>query len=117
MIVAEARTGNDNAVGHVPVAEVRWTMVGDDFGVCPHHDRVSRDDLAITHEFLSLMLGSRRATVTLALHDLQQRHLIATERGSVTVLERDGLEDLANGFYGAAEAEQERLFPPHAGPL
>jgi DNA-binding transcriptional regulator YhcF (GntR family) len=65
--------------------------------------------VSTTHEFLSLMLGVRRAGVTVALQALEERGLIATQRGQVTVLDRAGLEGVAGGSYGAAEAEYERL--------
>src|SRR5215212_4894350 len=73
------------------------------------HDRVDGDDLTITHEFLSLMLGVRRAGVTVALQALEKRGLIATKRGRVTVLDRAGLEAVAGDSYGGAEAEYTRL--------
>jgi len=73
------------------------------------HDRVDGNDLATTHEFLSLMLGVRRAGVTVALQAFEERGLIATQRGQVTVLNRARLEAVAGDSYGAAEAEYERL--------
>jgi CRP-like cAMP-binding protein len=73
------------------------------------HDRVDGDELATTHEFLSLMLGVRRAGVTVALQALEERGLIATKRGQVTVLNRAGLEGVAGDSYGLCEAEYERL--------
>jgi len=73
------------------------------------HDRVDGDELATTHEFLSLMLGVRRAGVTVALQAFEERGLIATQRGQVTVLNRARLEAVAGDSYGAAEAEYERL--------
>src|SRR5215207_1820762 len=73
------------------------------------HDRVDGDDLATTHEFLSLMLGVRRAGVTLALQALEGRGLISTKRGQITVLDRAKLEEVAGDSYGVAEAEYARL--------
>src|SRR3954467_6963659 len=72
-------------------------------------DRVDGDGLAPTQEFLSLRLGVRRAGVTVALQALEERGLIATQRGQVTVLNRARLAAVAGGSYGAAEAEYERL--------
>src|SRR3954468_5474159 len=54
------------------------------------HDRVDGDELATTHEFLSLMLGVRRAGVTVALQALEELGLIATKRGQIAVLDRAG---------------------------
>ena len=50
--------------------------------------RVDGGDLSTTHEFLSLMLGVRRAGVTVALQALGERGLIATQQGQVTILNR-----------------------------
>ena len=73
------------------------------------HDRVESDAILLTHEFLALMLGVRRAGVTVALQELEASALISTSRGVVNVLDRAGLEVRANGFYGVPERECERL--------
>ena len=74
------------------------------------HDRVDGGDLSTTHEFLSLMLGVRRAGVTVALQVLEDRGLIATKRAQITVLDRAKLEAVAGDSYGVPEAEYARLF-------
>ena len=79
----------------------RWLLMG--------HDRVGDDELALTHEFIGMMLGVRRAGVTMAIQDLSSRHLIDARRGVITVNDRAGLEALAAGGYGLAEAEYARL--------
>jgi CRP-like cAMP-binding protein len=73
------------------------------------HDRVDGGDLSNTHEFLSLMLGVRRAGVTVALQVLEDRGLIATKRAQITVLDRAKLEAVAGDSYGVPEAEYARL--------
>jgi CRP-like cAMP-binding protein len=73
------------------------------------HDRVDGDEVFTTHEFLSLMLGVRRAGVTDALKILEERGLISTKRGQVTVLDRAKLEAVAGDSYGVPEAEYARL--------
>jgi CRP-like cAMP-binding protein len=93
-----------SAQGKVEERLARWLLMA--------HDRIAGDDLHLTHEFLSVMLGVRRAGVTTALHELETRALISTARGTVTVIDRCGLEEGANGLYGAPEAEFERLFGP-----
>jgi len=55
-------------------------------------------------------LGVRRAGVTVALQALEDRGLIATKRGQVTVLDRAKLEKVAGDSYGVPEAEYARLF-------
>jgi len=76
------------------------------------HDRLDGDDIAITHEFVGMMLGSRRAGVTEALHILEGKGLVRSNRGLVVVLDRPGLEALAGDSYGAAEHEYRRLIGP-----
>lgn len=73
------------------------------------HDRAIGDDLALTHEFLSLMLGVRRAGVTVALQALEKQRLTGGTRGVIRVIDRKGLERLADGFYGISDTEQSRL--------
>lgn len=91
-----------NAQGKIEERLARWLLMA--------HDRLERDEVPLTHEFLSVLLGVRRAGVTTALHQLESSALISTTRGRVTILDRDGLEESANGLYGAPEAEFERLF-------
>ena len=72
------------------------------------HDRVLEDDLLITHEFLSVLLGVRRQGVTVTLHDLEGKGLIRSTRSHIRIIDRDGLQEAANGFYGIPEAEYDR---------
>jgi hypothetical protein len=74
------------------------------------HDRADDDEVPVTHEFLSIMLGVRRAGVTVALNLLEARGLVRGERGTVVILDRKGLIEMTNGFYGTPEAEARRLF-------
>ncbi|MCJ2101832.1 Crp/Fnr family transcriptional regulator [Methylobacterium sp. E-046] len=73
------------------------------------HDRLGRDELPLTHEFLSVMLGVRRSGVTAATHMLEGNGTIAAQRGRITVRDREKLEEMAGDTYGVAEAEYERL--------
>jgi CRP-like cAMP-binding protein len=73
------------------------------------HDRVDGDDLQVTHEFLSIMLGVRRPGVTTTIHVLEGNGLIRATRGIITVRNRQGLEGLADNAYGLPEAEYSRL--------
>jgi CRP-like cAMP-binding protein len=57
------------------------------------HDRVFTDTFRLTHEFLAMMLGATRPTVTVVAQQLQQAGLIAYRRGEVTVLDRRRLEE------------------------
>lgn len=73
------------------------------------HDRVRGDEFILTHEFLSLMLGVRRATVSEAANELQVSGLIRYHRGIVTVLDRAGLEQAACECYRLINREFRRL--------
>lgn len=80
----------------------RWLLMA--------HDRIDGDTLALTHEFLAIMLGVRRPGVTIALNLMEARGFIGIHRGVITIIDRKGLEENANGAYGAPEAEFQRLF-------
>jgi len=56
------------------------------------HDRVRRNDFRLSHEFLAMMLGSTRPTVSLVAGTLQKRGLIKYVHGRVTILDRKRLE-------------------------
>lgn len=73
------------------------------------HDRAGGPRLELTHEFMALMLGTRRAGVTMALHQLEGKALVKSTRGAVIILDRHGLEEMAGQFYGVAEAEYSRI--------
>jgi CRP-like cAMP-binding protein len=73
------------------------------------HDRAGGPRLELTHQFMSLMLATRRAGVTVALHELESQALVKSTRGVVTIIDRKGLEELAGLYYGVAEAEYRRI--------
>ncbi|MGI4878526.1 MAG: Crp/Fnr family transcriptional regulator, partial [Janthinobacterium lividum] len=90
------------AAGHtIDQRLARWLLM------C--HDRMDGDELILTHEFMAMMLSSRRASVTEALHILEGERMIGTERGVVIIRDRAALESRAGDGYGAAEAEYKRL--------
>jgi CRP-like cAMP-binding protein len=64
------------------------------------HDRVFTDEFTLTHEFLSMMLGVTRPSVTIVAGQLQQAGLITYRHGHVTVLDRSGLEAGSCECYG-----------------
>jgi CRP-like cAMP-binding protein len=76
------------------------------------HDRVGRDDFPLTHEFLALMLGVRRASVTEVAGRLQQAGLIRYRLGTIQVLDRAGLEAASCECYGVIQQEYDRLLGP-----
>jgi hypothetical protein len=66
------------------------------------HDRADGDEFPLTHEFASMMLGVRRAGVSVAAGTLQRARVIGYERGAVTVLDRPGLEAASCECYRLA---------------
>nr|WP_246412965.1 Crp/Fnr family transcriptional regulator [Methylobacterium brachythecii] len=103
-LIQTAQTALANAAAPAEERLARWLLM--------YHDRQDGDDLSVTHDFLSMMLGVRRPTVTVAIHVLEGAGLIRARRGRVTVLERRRLEEAAGESYGTAEAEYERLVGP-----
>ena len=101
LMVQTTYTLLSNAVHQIDERLARWLLM------C--HDRVSSDDLHLTHEFMSIMLSVRRPSVTNALHVLEGNGYIKTDRGYVTIVDRTGLEEFAADAYGQAEAEYRRL--------
>jgi CRP-like cAMP-binding protein len=100
--IQTAHTALANGRAKLEERLARWLLMA--------HDRTDADELPVTHEFLSIMLGVRRAGVTVALNMLEPRGLVRGERGTVVILDRKSLVEMTNGFYGGPEAEASRLF-------
>jgi CRP-like cAMP-binding protein len=73
------------------------------------HDRVNGDEFPLTHEFLSQMLGVRRASVSVVAAIIQKAGLIQYKRGRITILDREGLEAASCECYQVITAEFKRL--------
>ena len=65
------------------------------------HDRFDGDKLPMTQEFLGLMVGVGRPSVSIAAHGMQSDGLITYSRGKITINDRAGLIDRACGCYKA----------------
>jgi CRP-like cAMP-binding protein len=72
-------------------------------------DRVESDDFALKQEFLAIMLGVNRPTVTLVMGKLQHAGLVSTHYGRIQVLNRKGLETGSCECYGVIQAQFLRL--------
>ncbi|AXJ95917.1 Crp/Fnr family transcriptional regulator [Sphingomonas sp. FARSPH] len=79
----------------------RWILL--------YHDRVSGEDICLTHEEFRLMLGVRRSSITEALHRLEAEQAVRGLRGRVVVRDRAKLMDIAGDTYGPAERAYARL--------
>jgi CRP-like cAMP-binding protein len=75
----------------------RWLLIS-----C---DRTGLDVLPLTQEFLSLMLGASRPDVNVAAVALQRAGLISHTRGTVTILDREGLESASCECYRVIKKE------------
>lgn len=78
----------------------RWLLI------C--RDRTRTDNLQLTQEFLSLMLGVNRATVTISAIALQSANFIRYTRGRITIIDAVGLEDFSCECYGTIKKEYDR---------
>ena len=97
LMVQTAETAYANAGFTIEARLARWILMTD--------DRLAREELPLTHDFLSMMLGVQRPGVTIAVQTLEANRLIRAKRGSITVLNRTGLEAIADSAYGVSEAE------------
>ena len=79
----------------------RWLLMA--------QDRIGQDEFSMTHEFLSMMLGVRRAGVTVAAGMLQKAGFIQYDRGRVRITDRPGLEASACECHGVVRREYARL--------
>ncbi|CAN4267584.1 Crp-type HTH domain containing protein [Methylophilaceae bacterium] len=72
-------------------------------------DRLSSNQISMTQETLSNILGVRRESVTDAALKLQEAGIISYKRGLITVLDREALESRSCECYAVAKKEQDRL--------
>jgi len=83
-----------NAVHSVEQRLARWLLMA--------QDRMGRDDFPLTQEFVAMMLGATRPTVTVVAGTLQRAGLITYHRGHVTILDREQLEAASCECYRTA---------------
>jgi CRP-like cAMP-binding protein len=72
-------------------------------------DRVGSDEIQLTQEFLAIMLGVQRSSVSLMAGNFQQAGLIQNRRGRMTILDRRGLEDASCECYAAVREQFRRV--------
>lgn len=101
LITQISQTAVCNRLHSVEKRLCRWLLMT--------HDLVHSDELQMTQEFISNMLGVRREGVTHAAASLQQRGLISWGRGNIKVMDRPGLEKSVCECYGVVRDEHRRL--------
>jgi CRP-like cAMP-binding protein len=89
------------ALHHVQERCCRWLLMT--------HDRVKTDHFNLSHEFLAMMLGSTRPTVTVVARSLQEAGLIRYTHARMTILDRPGLEAASCECYATVKAAFDRL--------
>lgn len=104
LLVQVAGNAINNVVDRLDARLARWLLMA--------HDRATGDELALTHEFMAGMIGTQRSAVTHTLHLLEGQRMIRARRGSICVLDRAQLEEVAGPAYGEAESEYRRLIAP-----
>jgi hypothetical protein len=72
-------------------------------------DRVSADRFSITHEFLAMLLGASRPSVSIVIEDFQRRGMLRGERGRVLMGERDRLLEVACDCYEVIRQNYEQV--------
>ena len=75
-------------------------------------DRAEDDSFPMTHEFLAMMLAVRRPGVSIAAQALQSNGLISYSHGTMTIIDRAGLEAASCECYGTIRDEFNRLLRP-----
>jgi CRP-like cAMP-binding protein len=90
-----------NARHHIQERCSRWLLMT--------HDRVGRDSFELSHEFLAMMLGVRRQSVTVVAGALQAAGLIRYKHGQLEVRDRAGLEAATCECYAIVRDRFESL--------
>lgn len=101
LIIQISQTAVCNRLHSVEQRLCRWLLMT--------RDRTRSDELQMTHEFISNMLGVRREGVTHAALSLQQLGLISYVRGYITILDRPRLEEHVCECYEVVKLEHTRL--------
>lgn len=102
VIIVGSQSVACNRLHHIEARLARWLLMSS--------DGVGSQEVNLTHEYLAVMLGVRRAGVSEAAAKLQERNLIRYNRGNVLILDRETLEAAACECYHVVRAEYERLF-------
>lgn len=100
LMIMTSQAAACNAAHGLSERLARWLLMS--------HDRCVGDELPLTQDFISLMLGVRRAGVSETASILQNEGLIKYRRGHITILDREGLEDYACECYGIIKMEFDR---------
>jgi CRP-like cAMP-binding protein len=101
MFVQVTQTAACNRLHTLDQRLARWLLLT--------HDRLDGDQFTLTQDFVSRMLGVRRAGVSVAANALRQMGLIDYHRGDFKLLNHPALEDAACECYQIVKAEYDRV--------
>ena len=96
-----AQSAACNSQHSVEARFARWMLIT--------HDRVKSDDFKLTQEFMAQMLGVHRPSVSLIANQFQVAGLIRYARGQISILDREGIEDVCCECYGQVRDRFERV--------
>ncbi len=103
--IQATHTAAANARATIEARLARWILMA--------HDRVPGNEMRLTHEFLAVMLGVRRAGVSETIQALTRRGVIRSPKsGLIVMVDREALKGIAGTFYGVPEREYDRLIAP-----
>jgi CRP-like cAMP-binding protein len=91
-----------NALHKIELRMAKWLLMSS--------DGVGSDEFNLTHEFLAVMLGVRRASVSETAGTLRNDGLIESTRGHFKIIDRKGLEAASCECYRKVKDEYDRLF-------
>jgi CRP-like cAMP-binding protein len=103
MFTQVAQTAACNRLHTLDQRLARWLLMS--------HDRSDRNGFPLTQEFLSRMLGVRRAGVSVSANSLRQNGLIDYHRGNIRIVDREGLEAASCECYQIVKEEYEQTLP------
>jgi len=82
----------------------RWLLIAD--------DNVQATTFTLTHEFLALMMGVNRPSVSLVAAGLQRKGLVQYRRAAITIIDRPALEEIACECYATLRQEADKVYNP-----
>jgi CRP-like cAMP-binding protein len=94
-----------NALHDLSSRCARWLLMA--------HERIQQEEFHLSHEYLAVMLGVQRPSVTVAAGMLQQAGMIRYRHGKVSVIDRDRLQDAACECYEAVRGHFARARLPY----
>jgi CRP-like cAMP-binding protein len=101
LLVASMRTTGCAGLHDVPQRCARWML---------HTlDRVTNDRFSVTHDFLAALMGTTRPTISLIMETFDKAGIVALQRGSITVVDRDRLESVSCECYRIIKQHYEEV--------